>query len=199
MGHGGHSQPPQRIGVLRATNCTDRGARRRRPLETVSLPFRTPCSHPKNESVSEHCKSVRQPKRHSRDLLVAKITSVSLHLLKERREPLRQEGLIIWTGCSPYLRLALELLLDPVPSLNVHRSPGEGHRESALCGAAARHRSGSTGSSRDDLARSVCRRSLCPASMATTQRGCSARKPRTFSRVSFFRKATLPSASAPCA
>jgi hypothetical protein len=31
----------------------------------------------------------------------------------------REEGLIIWTGCSPCLRLALELVLDPVPGLNV--------------------------------------------------------------------------------
>src|ERR1700722_12007202 len=35
-------------------------------------------------------------------------------------EVAREEGLIIWTGCSPCLRLALQLLLDPVPDLNVH-------------------------------------------------------------------------------
>src|ERR1041385_6386792 len=40
---------------------------------------------------------------------------------------------------------------------------------------------------------------LPQASMATMQRGCSAKKPRTFSRESFLRKPTLPSARAPCA
>src|SRR5215218_3606696 len=40
---------------------------------------------------------------------------------------------------------------------------------------------------------------LPQASMAATQRGCSARKPRTFSRESFLRNPTPPSASAPCA
>src|ERR1051325_11255103 len=35
--------------------------------------------------------------------------------------------------------------------------------------------------------------------MATTQRGCSAKKPRTFSRESFLRNPTPPSARAPCA
>src|SRR3974390_2614959 len=40
---------------------------------------------------------------------------------------------------------------------------------------------------------------LPQASMATTQRGCSAKKATTFARESFFRKATPPSARAPCA
>src|SRR4051812_37404943 len=40
---------------------------------------------------------------------------------------------------------------------------------------------------------------LPQASMATMQRGCSAKKPRTFSRESFLRKPTPPSAKAPCA
>src|SRR4051794_39229743 len=35
--------------------------------------------------------------------------------------------------------------------------------------------------------------------MATTQRGCSAKKPRTFSRESFLRNPMPPSARAPCA
>src|SRR3954468_10160153 len=35
--------------------------------------------------------------------------------------------------------------------------------------------------------------------MATMQRGCSAKKPRTFSRERFLRKPTPPSARAPCA
>src|SRR3984957_3993809 len=57
------------------------------------------------------------------------------------------------------------------------------------------------------------KRTSCPASriarpqalllpltaMATVQRGCSARKPRSLSRVSFLRKPTLPTARAPCA
>src|SRR3954454_24714138 len=40
---------------------------------------------------------------------------------------------------------------------------------------------------------------LPQASMATMQRGCSAKKPRTFSRESFLRNPTPPSARAPCA
>ena len=61
--------------------------------------------------------------------------------------------MVIGAGYSPCLRLAPSCCWTR-SQVSGRRSPDEGHRGSALCGAAVRHRSDSTGSSRGGLARS---------------------------------------------